>query len=77
MFPIWVGTGAATGIVSSGLSSFFPFFLPPPDFFFVGVTTGCCGGLLGDITIEVVTGEVSVAVTIGAVEVTNEAIGCG
>lgn len=80
MFPICVGTGAA--IVSIGLSIFLPFFLPPPDFFLVGVTTGCgtgaTVGLLGDITMDVETGAARAVVTIGvaeAVEVMNEDIG--
>lgn len=49
------------------------FFLLPPDFFLVGVMIG----LLGDMIIEVVTGEVMVVVTMGAQIVDVEIRVCG
>lgn len=54
-------------------TNFLPFFLLPPDFFLVGVMIG----LLGDMIIEVVTGEVMVVVTMGAQMVDVEIRVCG
>lgn len=72
MFPICVGTDVLIdSIVLSTI--FFPFFLLPPDFFFDGVTVG----LLGEITIEVVTGDVNVVVTIGVLILDVDISVCG